>query len=35
MKRITRHILATLVPGLLFAASGQVDDFTRADLDRW
>jgi len=35
MKRITSPVLATPVPGLLFAASGQADDFTRADPDRW
>ena len=35
MKRITKHVLATLVPGLLFAAPGLADNFTQADLDRW
>jgi len=35
MKRTTKHALAPVVLGLLFAAPGQADNFTQADLDRW
>jgi len=35
MKRTMKHVLAPFVLGMLFAAPGQADTFTQADLDRW
>jgi len=35
MEHITIHLPAVLVLGMLFAAPGQADTFSQADLDRW